>query len=49
MPIYVYACPTCKVTKEEIVQSSTVPFIPPCPLCGKDMERQQTAASFTIK
>jgi len=48
MPIYVYICAPCEVRKEIIVSSEHMP-LPPCPVCGKDMTKDFTAASFTIK
>ncbi len=48
MPIYEYACPSCRHEFEQIVKVSAPP--PPCPSCGSaDVAKKISLAAFHLK
>ncbi len=48
MPIYEYACPSCRHEFEQIVKVSAPP--PPCPDCGSDqVDKKISLAAFHLK
>ena len=40
MPIYLYKCASCQIETEKYQSMGAMP--PPCPDCGKEMERKPT-------
>ncbi len=47
MPIYEYACPACGHDFETIHKVSDP--APPCPQCGKDVQKKISLAAFHLK
>lgn len=48
MPLYEYACATCKNDFEKLVRLSDP--VPPCPECGStEVKKKISASSFALK
>ena len=49
MPIYEYRCGSCGKTVEVLVQGFFSPQAPPCPACGKEMERRFSSPALVLE